>query len=113
MSAARKIELVFYRAASGSEPVREWLAELPAEKRRAIGMDLQRVQYRWPVGMPLVRPLGKGAVRGSNGSARPDHRAGAVLLPRRRTLRAARVRQEGAQDAARRSEAGARSPEGG
>ena len=23
-------------------------------------MDLQRVQYRWPVGMPLVRPMGKG-----------------------------------------------------
>ncbi|MEY2942483.1 MAG: hypothetical protein RLY97_497, partial [Pseudomonadota bacterium] len=28
--------------------------------RHAIGLDLQRVQYRWPVGMPLVRPLGKG-----------------------------------------------------
>lgn len=28
--------------------------------RHAIGLDLQRVQYRWPIGMPLVRPLGKG-----------------------------------------------------
>jgi phage-related protein len=25
-----------------------------------VGQDLQRVQYRWPVGMPLVRPMGKG-----------------------------------------------------
>ena len=32
----------------------------PETTRREIGQDLQRVQYRWPVGMPLVRPLGKG-----------------------------------------------------
>lgn len=56
----RKIELVFYRSAMGTEPVREWLAGLSADNRRAVGQDLQRVQYRWPVGMPLVRPMGKG-----------------------------------------------------
>lgn len=56
----RKIELVFYRSAMGNEPVRDWLAGLPVENRRAVGQDLQRVQYRWPVGMPLVRPMGKG-----------------------------------------------------
>jgi phage-related protein len=56
----RKIELVFYRSAMGNEPVRDWLAGLPLENRRQIGLDLQRVQYRWPVGMPLVRPMGKG-----------------------------------------------------
>lgn len=55
-----KIELVFYRSPAGAEPVRDWLLRLPVEKRRAIGLDLQRAQYRWPVGMPLVRPLGKG-----------------------------------------------------
>jgi phage-related protein len=55
-----KIELVFYRSRAGAEPVRDWLLGLPVEKRRAIGLDLHRVQYRWPVGMPLVRPLGKG-----------------------------------------------------
>lgn len=55
-----KIELVFYRSASGNEPVREWLLDCRLANRRAIGLDLQRVQYRWPVGMPLVRPLGKG-----------------------------------------------------
>lgn len=56
----QKIELVFYRSLSGNEPVREWLIELSSVNRRAVGLDLQRVQYRWPVGMPLVRPLGKG-----------------------------------------------------
>lgn len=40
--------------------MRDWLLELPVDNRRAVGLDLQRVQYRWPVGMPLVRPLGKG-----------------------------------------------------
>jgi phage-related protein len=55
-----KIELAFYRTASGSEPVRDWLSDLPTAHKRLIGLDLQRVQYRWPVGMPLVRPMGSG-----------------------------------------------------
>jgi phage-related protein len=55
-----KIALVFYRTLSGNEPVRDWLVGLTAINRRAVGLDLQRVQYRWPVGMPLVRPMGKG-----------------------------------------------------
>jgi phage-related protein len=59
-SVAPKIELVFYRTSNGNEPVRDWLVELPEANRRAVGQDLQRVQYRWPVGMPLVRPMGKG-----------------------------------------------------
>jgi phage-related protein len=28
--------------------------------RLEVGMDLLRVQYRWPVGMPLCRSLGDG-----------------------------------------------------
>ena len=55
-----KIELVFCRTEAGNEPVRDWLVGLDVDNRRAIGLDLQRVQYRWPVGMPLVRPLGRG-----------------------------------------------------
>lgn len=57
---AQKIELVFYQSGSGNEPVRDWLLGMPLANRREIGLDLQRVQYRWPVGMPLVRPLSKG-----------------------------------------------------
>jgi phage-related protein len=59
-NATPKIALFFYRTASGNEPVRDWLVGQPASNRRAVGLDLQRVQYRWPVGMPLVRPLSKG-----------------------------------------------------
>jgi phage-related protein len=55
-----KIPLFFYRTPTGAEPVREGLRELHIEDRNAIGQDLMRVQYRWPIGMPLCRPLGKG-----------------------------------------------------
>ena len=40
--------------------MRDWLLGLDPANRREVGLDLQRVQYRWPVGMPLVRPMGKG-----------------------------------------------------
>lgn len=29
-------------------------------ERQAIGKDLLRAQWRWPVGMPLCRPMGGG-----------------------------------------------------
>src|ERR1700720_3172347 len=56
----RKIPLIFYRLRPGNEPVREWLKVLPKAERPAIGRDLLRAQWRWPVGMPLCRPLGRG-----------------------------------------------------
>jgi phage-related protein len=56
----KKIPLVFYRTLAGSEPVREWLRNLPQEERHAIGRDLLRAQWRWPVGMPLCRAMGGG-----------------------------------------------------
>jgi phage-related protein len=55
-----KVPLVFFRTASGIEPVREWLKELPEVERRAVGMDLLRAQWRWPIGMPLCRAMGSG-----------------------------------------------------
>jgi len=51
---------VFYRTRSGVEVVRNWLRDLDEADRNAIGQDLMRVQYRWPVGMPLCRSLGEG-----------------------------------------------------
>jgi phage-related protein len=59
-SQRQKIPLIFHRTATGSEPVREWLKGLEEADRRAIGMDLMRAQWRWPVGMPLCRPMGSG-----------------------------------------------------
>jgi phage-related protein len=56
----KPIPLVFWRSATGREPVREWLSELSREDKRTIGRDIAKVQYGWPVGMPLCRPLGAG-----------------------------------------------------
>jgi phage-related protein len=56
----RKIPVVFYRTRTGSEVVLDWLRDLDEEDRRVIGQDLMRVQFRWPVGMPLCRSIGDG-----------------------------------------------------
>jgi phage-related protein len=55
-----QLPVFFYRTRTGTEPVRNWLRELPDIDRRVIGFDLRRVQTGWPVGMPLCRSLGAG-----------------------------------------------------
>ena len=57
---APRLPVYFYRTRSGAEPVRTWLRALPAADRRVLGFDLERVQFGWPVGMPLCRSLGGG-----------------------------------------------------
>lgn len=57
---AAKIPLIFYRTRQGREPVREWLQGLGKVERQEIGKDLLRAQWRWPVGMPLCRAMGRG-----------------------------------------------------
>lgn len=47
----------FFRSEVGREPVKEWLRALPKEDRKVIGEDIKLVQFRWPLGMPLVRKL--------------------------------------------------------
>jgi phage-related protein len=58
--APHKIPVVFYRTRGGAELVRDWLRFLDERDRNAIGLDLMRVQFRWPVGMPLCRAMGDG-----------------------------------------------------
>jgi phage-related protein len=74
----RKIPVVFYRTRHGAEVVRDWLRALNEKDRNAVGQDLMRVQYRWPVGMPLCRALGDGLweVR----SELPSHRIARVVF---------------------------------
>lgn len=56
----KPIPLRFWRSNSGQEPVRDWLNELSREDQRVVGRDLARVQFGWPVGLPVCRPLGGG-----------------------------------------------------
>jgi phage-related protein len=51
---------VFFRTETGREPVRDWLQELPKGERKIIGIDIMTVQFRWPLGMPLVAHIGSG-----------------------------------------------------
>lgn len=53
----RLIALAFWRTSAGREPVRDWLKELPREDKRIIGRDIAQVQFGWPIGLPLCRPL--------------------------------------------------------
>src|SRR5947209_6712389 len=56
----RKMPVVFYSTHGGSEIVRDWLRSLEDREQHAIGLDLMRLQFRWPVGMPLCRAMGDG-----------------------------------------------------
>lgn len=56
----KKIVARFYVQGSGRAPVRDWLMDLSVEDRRTIGKDIQKVEFGWPLGMPLCRPLGDG-----------------------------------------------------
>ena len=55
-----EVPVRFYRSDTGREPVLEWLRGLDKEDRQTTGLDLMRVQFGWPIGMPLVRGLKDG-----------------------------------------------------
>lgn len=56
----KRVPATFYRSAAGAEPVRAWLKRLSDVDRKSIGTDVATVEFGWPVGMPVCRPLGKG-----------------------------------------------------
>jgi len=56
----KKIVGRFYATGSGRKPVRDWLMDLSREDRREVGIDIQRIEFGWPLGMPYCRSLGHG-----------------------------------------------------
>ena len=58
MERSTPLMAVFYRSASGNEPVREWLQTLSKMEKFRVGVDIWKVQSEWLIGMPHVRPLG-------------------------------------------------------
>jgi phage-related protein len=74
----KPIPLRFWLSATGREPVREWLNDLPREDQRTIGRDIAKVQFGWPVGLPLCRALSGGLweVR----SSLPSRREARVMI---------------------------------
>ena len=55
-----RLQVVFFRAEHGGEPVREWLKSLPLDEKRIVGEDIKTVQFGWPLGMPIVRKMEPG-----------------------------------------------------
>lgn len=53
----KRIEVSFYAADSGREPVREWLLALDPGDRKIVGEDIKTVEFGWPIGMPTCRPM--------------------------------------------------------
>jgi phage-related protein len=53
------LQVQFFRQGN-TEPVREWLQGLPRSIRHKIGTNVQAVQWRWPIGPPLVNGFGGG-----------------------------------------------------
>lgn len=51
------LNVVFFQSERGHEPMREWLKSLDKQDRRVIGEDIKLVQFRWLLGMPLVRKV--------------------------------------------------------
>ena len=56
----KRLAAFFYQLPSGREPVREWLKGLGDEDRKIVGEDIKDVEFSWPIGMPLCRPLSRG-----------------------------------------------------
>jgi phage-related protein len=56
----KKLPASFYQTSAGAEPVRDWLKALGAADRRTIGEDIATLEFAWPVGMPVCRPMGDG-----------------------------------------------------
>jgi phage-related protein len=56
----KRVPAIFFRTGTGGEPVRDWLKALSPEDRKRIGEDIKTVEFGWPIGMPVCRPLGSG-----------------------------------------------------
>jgi phage-related protein len=54
------IPLAFWKSAAGREPVRDWLKSLTRTEKHVIGRDIAKVQFGWPIGLPLCRALSGG-----------------------------------------------------
>ena len=56
----KRIPTIFFKTEAGGEPVRGWLKSLSPNDRKNIGEDIKTVEFGWPIGMPVCRPLGDG-----------------------------------------------------
>lgn len=75
MLVLKRVPARFYRSPIGVEPVRDWLQGLNKQDRRIIGTHIKTVEYGWPIGMPVCRPLRDGIFRNEKQPAKPDRQS--------------------------------------
>lgn len=104
--AGKRIPAIFYRTEAGGEPVRDWLKGLSTEDRKCIGEAIKTVEFGWPLGMPVCRPLGDEIYDVRTSLA--QNRIARVLfyLDRRSRMVVAWIYQENTGDAGRRPRTG-------
>ena len=86
----KPIPFVFWRSATGREPVREWLNEFSREDKRTIGRDIAKVQYGWAGGLAVV-PSAEWRIVGSPCiAAKQAGGAGILRIPQWHADRGAR-----------------------
>lgn len=57
----KQIEARFFQLASGAEPVRDFLKkDLGKDDCQILGQDIATVEFGWPLGMPICKPIGRG-----------------------------------------------------
>ena len=60
LKTSKRVTVRFYETEAGNVPVLDFLRAMSPEDRKAVGADLNTVEYGWPIGMPTCRPLGNG-----------------------------------------------------
>ena len=53
----KRIVFRFFESDSGQAPLRDWLISLSDEDRKVVGETLQKVEFGWPIGMPICRQM--------------------------------------------------------
>jgi len=54
----KKISVSFFQNDKGKMPVREWILGFSPDDKKIIGEDIKTAEFGWPVGMPVVKPIG-------------------------------------------------------
>lgn len=57
---AKSLPVRFFANTTGNEPVRDFLLELSIEDRRTVGIQIAKIEFGWPIGMPVCRLLRDG-----------------------------------------------------
>jgi hypothetical protein len=94
-----EVPVRFYRTEAGESPVLDWLRGLDKGDRRAIGLDLMRVQFGWPIREATDGKLQRWSLGSAFVASEPADIPARPMLSRSDARRAARVYQENAENA--------------